>query len=96
MRTKLYMTNTFHSLIRGKLKTANGTYTEGYFIVDTACTNSIVNEMFCSEEFLKKDMTFNLIGEEMNPKKQKYIIIPILLKMKNFVIISKKQVISMR
>lgn len=71
MRTKLYMTNTFHSLIRGKLKTANGTYTEGYFIVDTACTNSIVNEMFCSEEFLKKDMTFNLIGAGNESKKAK-------------------------
>ena len=57
MKTKIYITSTFHSLIKGKLKITKDFYQEGYFIIDTACTNNIVNNKFCNEESSVTDAT---------------------------------------
>lgn len=62
MKTKIYITSTFHSLIKGKLKITKDCYQEGYFIIDTACTNNIVNNKFCNEESLNKKDTGNIIA----------------------------------
>jgi hypothetical protein len=60
MRTKIYFTDSYHSLIKGKLKVADG-YKEGFFIIDTACTHCLINSVYCDEKSHHLNNTCNSI-----------------------------------
>ena len=68
--TKIYFTDTYHSLVRGKLKMSDG-YKDGFFIIDTACTNCAVNSCFCEGNLHETEQTCNVIAAGNVSKRSK-------------------------
>ena len=44
MKTRLYITNTFHTLIKGTIIINEEQHIDGYFLLDSACSNNILNK----------------------------------------------------